>query len=44
MKIPVETFRILKRLGQERRRLSLEAQRIRLLRSIVLNEIRRKER
>ena len=44
MKIPVETFRILKRLGQERRKLAVEAQRNRLLRSIVLNEIRRKGR
>jgi len=42
MKLPVETFRILKRLGQERRKLAVEAQRVRLLRSIVLNEIRRK--
>ncbi len=44
MKLPVETFRILKRLGRERRKLAVEAQRNRLLRSIVLNEIRRKER
>ena len=44
MKLPVETFRILKRLAAERHRLALEAQRIRLIRSIVLKEIRRKER
>ncbi|KKM27721.1 hypothetical protein LCGC14_1571840 [marine sediment metagenome] len=44
MKLPLETFRILKRLGQERRRLAIEVQRQLLIRSIVLNEIRRKER
>ena len=42
MKLPLETFRILKRLGEQRRALAIQAQRTRLIRSIVLKEIRRK--